>query len=518
MVSGLRKQGDGGDATKNLARLNIHARGNSALGGGSAGGSKQVAGVARATASKTAKKSGKTALPAGLRQGREAASSLKRSDDQELVETAEQDAKAALEKGTSTLIGGAARTTTAAGKSAGKTAGKAALGGAKAGGRAALGTSRAGGKLVKGGLVAAQRRMAAAKAAKAAKATAKTGGTAIKGGVTAARAVRAAAVGLKAIASAIGAALSSTPILVAIAAIVGVLIMILSIIAFLPGIGEAQHESEGTGSNANYPIEDDYPFKGTGYTSPNPKSGYYYGNCTDFAWWRVNRDAGVSADDVTAGNAKFKWAQLTPNGGNGGQWGNPGNMPGWTDTRDPVPGDIISIHHGGTLGASASDPGHVAYIAAVDGSGAVTIENYGRAKYFITKTTVNEIDSFIDNGWVVVKHNPAGRIGGLPDGDANGDAKAYAREALNDDTQYQCLVNLWNGESGWNPAAENPSSGAYGIPQALPANKMASAGDDWKTNPITQVKWGLTYIRGRPDYGTPCAAWEKWQSRSPHWY
>jgi len=71
-------------------------------------------------------------------------------------------------------------------------------------------------------------------------------------------------------------------------------------------------------------------------------------------------------------------------------------------------------------------------------------------------------------------------------------------------TQWGCLLNLWNRESGWVYDAEN-ASGAYGIPQALPGSKMASAGSDWATNPATQIKWGLGYIT--QIYGTPCGAW-----------
>lgn len=82
--------------------------------------------------------------------------------------------------------------------------------------------------------------------------------------------------------------------------------------------------------------------------------------------------------------------------------------------------------------------------------------------------------------------------------------------------QFGCLVDLWNGESGWSWSATNPSSGAYGIPQALPSWKMASAGSDWLTDPTTQVRWGMDYIQRA--YGSPCAAWSAWQSRSPHWY
>jgi hypothetical protein len=82
-----------------------------------------------------------------------------------------------------------------------------------------------------------------------------------------------------------------------------------------------------------------------------------------------------------------------------------------------------------------------------------------------------------------------------------------------DNAQFACLDNLWMRESGWNPGAAN-ASGAYGIPQALPGSKMASAGADWATNPETQIRWGLDYIRGR--YGSPCGAWN--QSMSVGWY
>lgn len=73
------------------------------------------------------------------------------------------------------------------------------------------------------------------------------------------------------------------------------------------------------------------------------------------------------------------------------------------------------------------------------------------------------------------------------------------------DSELTCLVSLWQRESGWRVNAYNTSSGAYGIPQSLPGSKMASAGDDWQTNPATQISWGLGYITSR--YGTPCGAW-----------
>lgn len=80
-------------------------------------------------------------------------------------------------------------------------------------------------------------------------------------------------------------------------------------------------------------------------------------------------------------------------------------------------------------------------------------------------------------------------------------------------SQFGCLNNIWTRESGWRWNAAN-ASGAYGIPQALPGSKMATAGADWLTNPATQIKWGLGYIKER--YGSPCNAWAFWQGHS--WY
>jgi hypothetical protein len=80
--------------------------------------------------------------------------------------------------------------------------------------------------------------------------------------------------------------------------------------------------------------------------------------------------------------------------------------------------------------------------------------------------------------------------------------------------QFSCLQPLWEHESGWSVTAENPSSGAYGIPQALPAAQMTSAGAGWQTDAATQIRWGLTYIQGR--YGSPCGAWAHEQADG--WY
>lgn len=99
-------------------------------------------------------------------------------------------------------------------------------------------------------------------------------------------------------------------------------------------------------------------------------------------------------------------------------------------------------------------------------------------------------------------------------------AQAYASTRLGafgwGQDQMGCLISLWNHESGWRADAYNSSSGAYGIPQSLPASKMASAGPDWMTNQNTQVNWGLDYINRA--YGSPCAAWNFEMSHTPNWY
>ncbi|MGW0363291.1 aggregation-promoting factor C-terminal-like domain-containing protein [Streptomyces sp. NPDC002990] len=93
-------------------------------------------------------------------------------------------------------------------------------------------------------------------------------------------------------------------------------------------------------------------------------------------------------------------------------------------------------------------------------------------------------------------------------------AKAIAQQMIKDPAQFAAFNKIISHESGWDHTATNPSSGAYGLVQALPASKMASAGSDWKTNPATQIKWGLNYMNER--YGSPVGAWNFWQAN--HWY
>ncbi|MFE8943664.1 transglycosylase SLT domain-containing protein [Streptomyces sp. NPDC007856] len=93
-------------------------------------------------------------------------------------------------------------------------------------------------------------------------------------------------------------------------------------------------------------------------------------------------------------------------------------------------------------------------------------------------------------------------------------AQAIAHKMIPDAAQFNAFSKIVSHESGWNPSATNSSSGAYGLVQALPGSKMASAGSDWKSNPATQIKWGLDYMKSR--YGSPVNAWKFWQANG--WY
>jgi hypothetical protein len=110
--------------------------------------------------------------------------------------------------------------------------------------------------------------------------------------------------------------------------------------------------------------------------------------------------------------------------------------------------------------------------------------------------------------------NALTRTEDLSDEDPRTVARALLAEFGFGEDQFGCLDSLWERESHWNVYADNPSSSAYGIPQALPGSKMSSAGPDWATNPVTQIRWGLGYIEDR--YGSPCGAWG--HSQSHGWY
>ncbi len=128
----------------------------------------------------------------------------------------------------------------------------------------------------------------------------------------------------------------------------------------------------------------------------------------------------------------------------------------------------------------------------------------------VTRTVRREpVNEVIRIGTMTVPDTPP-----VSPGSARAIGKAMAAERGWGDDEFACLDRLYERESHWNVYAENKRSGAYGIPQAMPGSKMASAGADWRTNPTTQIRWGLGYIAGR--YGTPCGAWAHSQARG--WY
>lgn len=263
---------------------------------------------------------------------------------------------------------------------------------------------------------------------------------------------------------------------------------------------------------------------------------YAFGQCT---WWTCMRQF------MLGHKVGSFW-------GNGADWAASGVKNGWTAGK-AVAGGIVS-YAPGALGADGTY-GHVGVIEKVEGDRVITSEKGAGYRvwskslplqapagltYLAPPDGSSSAGSDADTGSGSTSQAKAscrtdGGSAGVSAVDASyeGDgthaspaqARAIAKQLIpqffpgsDEDAEFSCLVSLWNGESGWRWDAANPGSGAYGIPQSLPASKMASAGSDWKDNAGTQIKWGLAYIRGRADYGTPCKAWEKWQSRSPHWY
>ena len=362
----------------------------------------------------------------------------------------------------------------------------------------------------------------------------------VNGKVAARAANRAAAAASRAVAHLIARivaiiAVKVSALLIFMLPIIAVIVVVAIVLSFLPswlgGYEEEQKSKGGAAGVVAAGMGDDYPYKGMGSSSANPDTGYFYGNCTDFAIWRVNRDEGVTKKPW-----KYVNANTTPAGGHGYQWGNDSALPGWEKVSKPTPGDIISFQPGAQGGRWNASFGHVAYVAQVGADGSMVTENYGDAEYFLENYTPDMVKQLVSSGQAVIKHNPHSKLkvkteNGVTTvdnaqyaaaGTSAGDAQAYAKTQMKaygwDDKQFACLVELWNHESGWNYTADNPTSDAYGIPQSLPGEKMASEGADWATNPQTQIRWGLKYIKERPDYGSPCAAWTLWQQRDPHWY
>ena len=177
---------------------------------------------------------------------------------------------------------------------------------------------------------------------------------------------------------------------------------------------------------------------------------------------------------------------------------------------------ILGVTLAGYFVLRAARPGPGAVIAAVlPGSQAMAVLAQQRQQMIVMEAA-SHTTHLVGIPEVAAMPDPAGAVS-FPAPDP-GTAQSTAWNMMSSfgfdpNTQFGCLDNIWTRESGWRWNAAN-ASGAYGIPQALPGSKMATAGADWQTNPATQIEWGLGYIQSK--YGTPCSAWSFWQANG--WY
>ena len=177
---------------------------------------------------------------------------------------------------------------------------------------------------------------------------------------------------------------------------------------------------------------------------------------------------------------------------------------------------ILGVTLAGYFVLRATRPGPGAVIAAVlPGSQAMAVLAQQRQQMIVMEAA-SHTTHLVGIPEVAAMPDPAGAVS-FPAPDP-GTAQSTAWNMMSSfgfdpNTQFGCLDNIWTRESGWRWNAAN-ASGAYGIPQALPGSKMATAGADWQTNPATQIEWGLGYIQSK--YGTPCSAWSFWQANG--WY
>jgi hypothetical protein len=163
------------------------------------------------------------------------------------------------------------------------------------------------------------------------------------------------------------------------------------------------------------------------------------------------------------------------------------------------------------LGAQAAAPTTAAAAAAKTDADVLAAESEREQPVVTRSDSRAKADPLKKDTLSLGSSNTMARTEDLSDEDPRLIAQALLSEFGWDEDQFGCLDSLWTRESNWNVHADNPNSSAYGIPQALPGSKMSSAGADWATNPVTQIRWGLGYIEDR--YGSPCAAWGHSQSQ-----
>ena len=197
----------------------------------------------------------------------------------------------------------------------------------------------------------------------------------------------------------------------AICIILTLVMLVLSLISsFLPAwlTGQEEAKKQATVAVAGVVANgmgNDYPYKDRTYNTVNSATNYYFGNCTDFVIWRVNRDDGVLHEPW-----KHVKDNTTPDGGNGYEWGADTALPGWVNVTKPSPGDIISFQRGSQGGRWSSEFGHVAYIGQVSANGSITVENYGTGEYFVTNYTADALSQLVSTGQAIIKHNPNSKV------------------------------------------------------------------------------------------------------------
>ena len=180
-------------------------------------------------------------------------------------------------------------------------------------------------------------------------------------------------------------------------------------------------------------------------------------------------------------------------------------------------GNHAHIEWGGAGGGGRGD------VAAADVEvpqiGKVTVKGEKGAKKDIVRGSVERVRKAANKRMRKAGRDAGGDLSGFKGGGSESANRRLGRRMMLrmwGPDQWGPLEELWQGESGWDETADNPTSDAYGIPQSLPGSKMASEGKDWRTNPATQIAWGLKYIK--QNYGSPAKALATWKSRSPHWY
>lgn len=172
-----------------------------------------------------------------------------------------------------------------------------------------------------------------------------------------------------------------------------------------------------------------------------------------------------------------------------------------SSVRGPLVGSA-----GGPGGTGASSVGsHAASLAALD---------LGDRNRMVSRSDERSVDATKKRALDQQSGGQVTRTEDLTPKDPRTIARAMLPEFGFSADQFSCLDSIYLSESGWNLHAANPSSSAYGIPQALPGAKMASAGPNWQNDATTQIRWGLGYIKS--SYGSPCGAWSFWQAH--RWY